>query len=80
MPKFAANLTMMFNEVPFAERFEAAAMAGFEAVECLFPYALDTEEFAGLLRRFNSCAGDIQPAAGKLGSRRSRNRLSSRTL
>ena len=39
MPKFAANLTMMFNEVPFLDRFEHAARAGFEAVEFLFPYA-----------------------------------------
>ena len=38
MPKFAANLTMMFNEVPFPERFAAAAKAGFRAVEFLFPY------------------------------------------
>src|SRR5947209_10202307 len=38
MPRFAANLTMMFNEVPFLERFEAAAKAGFTAVEFLFPY------------------------------------------
>lgn len=36
MPKFAANLTMMFNEVPFLDRFARAAAAGFEAVECLF--------------------------------------------
>lgn len=38
MPKFAANLTMMFNEVPFPERFGAASEAGFQAVEFLFPY------------------------------------------
>lgn len=38
MPKFAANLSMMFNEVPFLDRFAAARAAGFEAVEFLFPY------------------------------------------
>lgn len=38
MPKFAANLTLMFNELPFLERFKAAAHAGFGAVEYLFPY------------------------------------------
>jgi hydroxypyruvate isomerase len=38
MPRFAANLTMMFNEVPFLDRFAAARAAGFEAVEFLFPY------------------------------------------
>jgi len=44
MPRFAANLTMLFNEVPFLERFERAARAGFEAVEFLFPYAYDARE------------------------------------
>jgi hydroxypyruvate isomerase len=38
MPRFAANLTMLFNEQPFLDRFEAAARAGFTAVEFLFPY------------------------------------------
>jgi hydroxypyruvate isomerase len=38
MPRIAANLTMLFNEVPFLDRFEAAARAGFNAVEYLFPY------------------------------------------
>ncbi len=44
MPKFAANLTMLFTEVPFLERFERAASAGFTAVEFLFPYAWPAEE------------------------------------
>ena len=44
MPRFAANLTMLFNEVPFLERFERAAKAGFEAVEFLFPYAWSARE------------------------------------
>jgi hydroxypyruvate isomerase len=44
MPKFAANLTMLFDEVPFLDRFESAAKAGFEAVEFLFPYAYPAEE------------------------------------
>jgi hydroxypyruvate isomerase len=39
MPRFAANLTMLFTEAPFLDRFERAARAGFEAVEFLFPYA-----------------------------------------
>jgi len=46
MPKFAANLTMLFNEVPFLERFEAAARAGFSAVEFLFPYPYSAAELA----------------------------------
>ncbi len=44
MPKFAANLTMLFTEHPFLDRFEQAAKAGFEAVEFLFPYAWSVEE------------------------------------
>jgi hydroxypyruvate isomerase len=39
MPKFAANLTMLFNEVPFLDRFALAAQAGFTSVEFMFPYA-----------------------------------------
>ena len=38
MPKFSANLSMLFTEVPFLDRFELAAQAGFQAVEFLFPY------------------------------------------
>ena len=38
MPRFAANLSLMFTELPFIDRFEAAARAGFEGVEFLFPY------------------------------------------
>jgi hydroxypyruvate isomerase len=50
MPRFAANLTMMFNEVPFPERFSAAAAAGFAGVEFLFPYDHAPDEVAGWLR------------------------------
>lgn len=51
MPKFAANLTMLFNEVPFLERFAFAAKAGFEAVEYLFPYDFDKDELRAALDR-----------------------------
>jgi hydroxypyruvate isomerase len=44
MPRFAANLTMLFGEVPFLDRFAAAAGAGFEAVEYLFPYEYEPLE------------------------------------
>ena len=50
MPKFAANLTMLFNELPFLERFEAAAQAGFKAVEFLFPYDFRKEQVAAALK------------------------------
>ena len=46
MPKFAANLTMLFTEVPFLDRFEKAAAAGFTRVEFLFPYAFPAQEIA----------------------------------
>lgn len=49
MPKFAANLTMMFTELPFLDRFAAAAAAGFEAVEFLFPYDFEKQQIADLL-------------------------------
>jgi hydroxypyruvate isomerase len=50
MPRFAANLSMMFNEVPFLERFARAKKAGFEAVEFLFPYDHPADEVAGALK------------------------------
>ncbi len=72
MPKFAANLSMMFNEVPFLERFKAAADAGFQAVEFLFPYDYPPETVAQKLREnrlelalFNMPPGDW--AAGERG-------------
>ena len=49
MPRFAANLSMMFNEVPFLDRFAAARKAGFEGVEFLFPYEYPAAELRGRL-------------------------------
>lgn len=46
MPRFAANLSMMFNELPFMQRFAAAADAGFQAVEFLFPYDYPAQQIA----------------------------------
>ncbi|MDE2604612.1 MAG: hydroxypyruvate isomerase [Burkholderiales bacterium] len=72
MPRFAANLTMLFNEVPFLERFERAARAGFEAVEFLFPYEHPAAEIRQRLDAYglrlvlhNLPAGDW--AAGERG-------------
>jgi hydroxypyruvate isomerase len=53
MPKFAANLTMLFNEHEFLDRFEAAAKAGFKAVEFLFPYAYPVTELQQRLKAHN---------------------------
>lgn len=65
MPRFAANLSMMFNEVPFLDRFDAAAKAGFKAVEFLFPYEHSPDEVGERLHRngltqalFNLFPGD----------------------
>ena len=65
MPRFAATLTLMFTELPFADRFDAAAACGFTAVEFLFPYALEPDAVAERLRRnrldlalFNMPPGD----------------------
>jgi hydroxypyruvate isomerase len=72
MPRFAANLTMLFTERPFLERFAAAHAVGFTAVEYLFPYDYTREELAACLRKHrlrqvlhNLPAGDW--AAGERG-------------
>ncbi|NMC32934.1 MAG: hydroxypyruvate isomerase [Veillonellaceae bacterium] len=65
MPKFSANLTMMFQEVPFLKRFAASAKAGFKAVEFMFPYEYAIDELQKVLQAadqkivlFNLPAGD----------------------
>lgn len=72
MPKLAANLSMMFNEVPFLDRFALAAQNGFQAVEFLFPYDFPAAEIRrrlddnGLTQAlFNMPPGDW--AAGERG-------------
>lgn len=71
MPRFCANLNWMFQEWPLADRFDAAADAGFTAVEVLFPYELPPDAIAERLSRnklvpalFNMASGD-----GKAGER-----------
>ncbi|KAF1022488.1 MAG: 2-oxo-tetronate isomerase [Paracidovorax wautersii] len=65
MPRFAANLSMLYNDVDFLDRFAAAARDGFQAVEYLFPYAYTPEQLAAHLRQhglqqvlFNAPPGD----------------------
>ncbi len=72
MPRFAANLSMLYTEHPFLERFEHARRAGFEAIEFLFPYEYDTTAIARVLRQhdlelvlFNLPAGNF--SAGDRG-------------
>ena len=50
MPQFAANLSMLYPELDFLDRFEAAARDGFKAVEFLFPYAYEPQELAARLK------------------------------
>jgi hydroxypyruvate isomerase len=72
MPRFAANISTMFTDRPFAERIQAAADAGFKAVECQFPYEVEAAELEQRLDRagldlvlLNTPAGDF--AAGERG-------------
>jgi hydroxypyruvate isomerase len=72
MPRFCANLSMLFTEHDFLERFDAAAKAGFNGVEYLFPYDFDADEIKAKLDAsnltqvlFNLPAGDW--AAGERG-------------
>lgn len=51
MPRFAANLTMLFNELPMLQRFGAARRAGFKGVEILFPYDIDPQDLRRRARR-----------------------------
>jgi hydroxypyruvate isomerase len=72
MTRLAANLTMMFQELPFLDRIDAAAAAGFSAIECVMPYVASPGEIAERLQRhdltmalFNMPPGDW--AAGERG-------------
>lgn len=72
MPKFAANLSMMFTEHSFLDRFDAAAAVGFKAVEFLFPYDYPADLLAEKLQQnglqqvlFNTAPGDV--GAGEWG-------------
>jgi hydroxypyruvate isomerase len=49
MPKFAANISLLFTELPFLDRIAAASDAGFDAVELQFPYAVDEQRLADAL-------------------------------
>ncbi|RXJ72397.1 hydroxypyruvate isomerase [Veronia nyctiphanis] len=75
MPKLAANLSMLFTELPFMERFGAAAKAGFKGVEYLFPYAYDAHEIKQELDKhgleqvlFNLPAGDWEAGERGIGA------------
>ena len=72
MPKLAANLSWIYQEMPFLQRFGAAAAHGFKAVEILFPYEAPAKDIAAELKKhkltqalFNLPAGD--PSKGGRG-------------
>lgn len=71
MPHFAANLSMMFNEWAFLDRFAAAADAGFDAVEFLFPYDYAPDEIARRLQRhgLTQALFNLPPGNWQLGER-----------
>jgi hydroxypyruvate isomerase len=75
MPRFAANLSMMYAEMPFLDRFGAAARDGFEAVEFLFPYEWPAATLAALLAEhglkqvlFNAWPGDFAKGERGIGA------------
>jgi len=74
MPRFSANISMLFKEVELPERFEAAARAGFKAVEIQFPYAWDKDRLGQIARHagvevvlINIPAGDSEKGDRGIG-------------
>src|SRR5437899_8376768 len=72
MPRFSANISMLFKELEFPERFDAAAQAGFKAVEIQFPYGWSKRQLGEIARHagvevvlINIPAGD--PGKGDRG-------------
>ena len=71
MPRFAANLSLMYPEHAFLDRFEAAARDGFRAVECLFPYELPPQELKARLagNGLQQVLFNVPPGDAALGER-----------
>src|SRR5260221_8694462 len=74
MPKFSANISMLFKELEFPERFDAAAQAGFKAVEIQFPYGWSKSQLGEIARRagvevvlINIPAGDSEKGDRGIG-------------
>ena len=78
MIRLAANISTMFQELPFLERIDAAAEAGFAAVECQFPYAVAPEEIARRLQHNTLRCVLFNSPPGQCGKRRTRHRLAAR--
>ena len=67
MPRFSANLSILFTELPFMERFSAARRAGFDAVECWFPYQYGVDEVKALLQEYKLTMVGINSSPGNEG-------------
>jgi 2-dehydrotetronate isomerase len=79
MPRFAANLSFLFTEVPFLDRFEAAAKAGFKAVEIGNPYEASAADVASRLKAHSLAAALLNTSAGNAAaSERGRSALAGR--
>ena len=79
MPRFAANTSLLFTEVPFAERFALAAKCGFAGTECMFPYEMEAGSFGDVVAMsniplvlFNAPPGDFEGGERGLASLRGR--------
>jgi hydroxypyruvate isomerase len=64
MPRFSANVSIMFTDLPFLERFAAARAAGFEAAECWFPYEHSVETMRATIDRAGIVLNGINTAPG----------------
>ena len=78
MPRFAANLSFLFTELPFLDRFEAASKAGFKAVEFLNPFDAPKAEIARAAQSARVDASALQHGPWRLEQRRARHERNSR--
>jgi len=79
MPRFAANTSLLFTEVPFLERFALAAKCGFAGTECMFPYEVEAGAFGDIVAMsgvslvlFNAPPGDFEKGERGLAALRNR--------
>ena len=79
MPRFAANTSLLFTEVPFLERFALAAKCGFAGTDCMFPYEVDAGAFGDIVAMsgvpivlFNAPPGDFEKGERGLAALRNR--------
>lgn len=66
MPRFSANLSTLFQDLPLIDRFAAASAAGFKAVELWFPYEVSAQDMAGVLKKNGLVCVGINSPAGNI--------------